>query len=82
LSFFCFTFSGIIFSTSKVLTFTTSSNMDTALGMASTPHNNTEDLVESSPSGTQAAPVDDDSNWWYTTSYRREKLQEAQEQRW
>ena len=34
--------------------------MDTALGMASTPHNNTEDLVESSPSGTQVAPVDDD----------------------
>ena len=34
--------------------------MDTALGMASTPHNNTADLVESSPSGTQVAPVDDD----------------------
>ncbi len=35
--------------------------MDTALGMASIPDNNTEDaLVESSPPGAQAAPVEDD----------------------
>ncbi len=34
--------------------------MDTALGMASTPHNKTEDLVEFSLSGAQAAPVDND----------------------
>jgi hypothetical protein len=41
LSLFCFTFSGIIFSTSTVSTFTTSSNMDT--DPATTPGNNTED---------------------------------------
>jgi hypothetical protein len=46
LALFCFTFSGIIFSTSTVSTFTTSSNMDT--DPATTTHvNNTEDaLVE------------------------------------
>ena len=35
--------------------------MDTALGMASIPDNNTKDaLVESSPPGAQSAPVEDD----------------------
>jgi hypothetical protein len=51
-------FQGSFLSSSTVSTSTTSSNMDNALGMASSANNNTEDaLADSSPPGAQA---DDD----------------------
>ncbi len=83
--FFVLHFQGSFFSTSTVSTFnTTSSNMDSALGIASTPNNNTADaLVESSPPGAQADPVGDDIQIvGAPENYRREILQEAQEQQW